>query len=118
MLVARSETARQQFVIVLIAAAQTCSSSATSCSLSITTCTEDPPGNVVDVNHGPAALTCPTDADGDGDSPDTQECQTPIVIDVQGDGFDYTNQANSVQFDLVGSETGVAERVKYFQAVS
>jgi hypothetical protein len=128
------------------AVAVDCEYTATSCSLKITECTEEPPGHAVDVNVGPAALACPTDVDQDGWSPemgdcededpginpgvtfgscegtspgdlncnnipDTSECYTPIAIDVNGDGFSFTNKANGVMFDLIGS--GVAQQFSW-----
>lgn len=42
--------------------------------------------------------------------------ETPIVIDVAGNGFDLTNAANGVQFDMSGS--GVSKRMAWTSANS
>lgn len=116
-----------------IVTSQTCTSSFNSCSLSLTTC-----ANGISSNHGPLTMNCPTDADGDGYTPDdgsdcndgdpsynpgvsigacgpygmedtncngigdSEECLTPIVIDVLGDGFHFTSKTEGVKFDLFG----------------
>ncbi len=48
---------------------------------------------------------------------DDMECvHSPIVVDVEGDGFDLTNAANGVDFDLTSD--GVSERLSWTSARS
>ena len=41
-----------------------------------------------------------TGGGGEGGSGNAQLCQSPILIDIQGNGFDLTDAINGVDFDL------------------
>ncbi|MBA3242597.1 MAG: hypothetical protein H0T60_15335 [Acidobacteria bacterium] len=63
--------------------------------------------------------TCMDGADNDGDGPrDEQDedciCPSPIVIDTLGDGFDLTDAAGGVSFDIAGS--GHPLRISWIRA--
>jgi hypothetical protein len=71
-------------------------------------------------------LLCPTDPGGGpigcipcldgGTDPITCECNTPILIDTQGNGFDLTDAAGGVNFDL--NSDGSAEHLSWTRADS
>lgn len=68
---------------------------------------------------GAPFANCDSWADSDCDGiHNAQECEltSPIVIDVAGNGFDLTNWANGVQFDLDGD--GVREHLSWTAAGS
>jgi len=56
------------------------------------------------------------DSDCDGITDDMECVHSPIVVDVEGDGFDLTNAANGVDFDLTSD--GVSERLSWTSARS
>jgi hypothetical protein len=50
---------------------------------------------------------------------DTGPCRaTPILVDIKGDGFSLTDNANGVDFDIEGNTDGVKERVSWTSASS
>lgn len=103
-----------------------------------THCTETPPTTVADPSATPSptpevvggfegyngTLSCGIDIppscqdgvdnDGDWDIDDNDEgciCPSPIIIDVQGNGFNLTDGVNGVAFDL--NSDGIAERLSW-----
>lgn len=64
-----------------------------------------PPTISVEANSGPHG--CP---------PEIPDCVTPIVIDVEGDGFDLTDAAGGVAFDI--NADGVREQLSWTAVAS
>jgi hypothetical protein len=61
------------------------------------TLTVNPPGN----DEGGGGIAVCIETGGEGGSGSGQICQSPILIDVQGNGFDLTNASSGVDFNLV-----------------
>jgi hypothetical protein len=62
------------------------------------TLTVNPPGD--DEGDGGGVAICIETGGGEGGSGYGQICQSPILIDVQGNGFELTNASSGVNFDL------------------